>query len=58
MGSLYHELKRRNIFRVVAVYLMTGWLIVQVADIILPASNFQFWINQAIVALLMLSLTR
>jgi hypothetical protein len=33
--SLYNELKRRNIFRVAAAYVVIGWLILQVAEIVL-----------------------
>jgi hypothetical protein len=56
MGSLYHQLKRRNVFRVVAVYLVVCWLIVQVADIILPTFNLSLLITQAIVVVLILGL--
>ena len=36
--SLYHELKRRNVFRVATAYIVTSWLLLQVADVIL--NNF------------------
>lgn len=36
-GGLIAELKRRNVFRVGAFYLVTAWLVLQVASIVLPA---------------------
>ena len=56
MVSLYHELKRRKVFRVAAVYLVVAWLFVQVADIILPTFNTPVWINQTLVIVLFLGL--
>ena len=38
--SLYHELKRRNVFRVAAAYLVVAWLIIQVAETIFPLFGF------------------
>jgi TolB-like protein/Tfp pilus assembly protein PilF len=34
--SLYHELKRRNVFRVAAAYLASAWLLVEVAGTLFP----------------------
>ena len=39
--SLYQELKRRNVHRVVLAYIAGGWLIVQVAETLLPAFGFE-----------------
>jgi len=38
--SLLKELKRRNVFRAGAAYLVAAWLIVQVAETILPSFGF------------------
>ena len=38
--SLFEELKRRNVFRVGASYLVFSWLIVQLVETILPAFGF------------------
>lgn len=38
--SLFSELKRRNVFRVATAYLVASWLIIQVAETILPAYGF------------------
>jgi TolB-like protein/Flp pilus assembly protein TadD len=38
--SLIKELKRRNVFRVAAAYVVTAWLVIQVVETILPAFGF------------------
>jgi TolB-like protein len=38
--SLYQELKRRNVFRVAAAYVVTSWLVIQVVETIFPAFGF------------------
>jgi TolB-like protein len=38
--SLYAELKRRNVLRVGAAYVVTAWLIIQVVETIFPAFGF------------------
>jgi hypothetical protein len=38
--SLYNELKRRNVFRVGAAYVVSAWLLIQVAETILPLFGF------------------
>ncbi len=38
--SFYEELKRRNVFRVGAAYLVFAWLVVQLVETILPAFGF------------------
>ena len=38
--KLLAELKRRNVFRVAAAYLVSSWLIVQVVETIFPAFGF------------------
>jgi hypothetical protein len=37
---LYHELKRRNVFRVGAAYIVSAWLLVQVVETIFPLFGF------------------
>jgi len=55
--SLYSELKRRNVFRVAAAYIVVGWLILQVADIIFDFIHAPDWAGKAVVALLVLGFT-
>ena len=38
--SFYHELKRRNVFRVAIAYLAGSWLLVEVAETIFPLFGF------------------
>ena len=38
--SLFSELKRRNVFRVGAAYIVVAWLIIQVAETIFPLFGF------------------
>ncbi len=38
--SLYQELKRRNVFRVGAAYVVTAWLLIQVVETIFPLFGF------------------
>lgn len=52
--SLFSELRRRNVFRVGIAYLIGGWLIVQVADIVLENIGAPAWVMQVILLLLVL----
>ncbi|MFT5769655.1 MAG: hypothetical protein ACI9H8_001635 [Lysobacterales bacterium] len=37
--SLFNELKRRNVFRIGAAYIVVAWLVIQVGDV--AAENFE-----------------
>ena len=50
MGFL-NELKRRNVPRVAAVYIVTAWLIVQVADTVLPSFGLEHVTRYVIITL-------
>src|SRR4029079_9625422 len=41
--SLIDELKRRNVFKVAAAYLVVGWLLIQVASTVAPQLNLPEW---------------
>ncbi len=47
--SLVSELKRRNVFRVVAAYLVVGWLLTEVFTTILPTLGAPDWVAQAVI---------
>jgi len=47
--SLFAELKRRNVFRVGVAYIVVGWLIMQVAEILVPALRLPEWVLTATV---------
>ena len=38
--SIFNELKRRNVFRVGAAYIVSSWLLIQVAETIFPLFGF------------------
>ncbi|MEJ2127869.1 MAG: hypothetical protein P8X81_03390, partial [Woeseiaceae bacterium] len=40
MTTLIRELKRRNVFRVGAAYVVTAWLLIQVAETLFPLFGF------------------
>ncbi len=52
--SFLEELKRRNVIRVAALYIVASWLILQVADILLDAFEVPSWGMRLLVAILML----
>jgi TolB-like protein/Flp pilus assembly protein TadD len=41
--SLYHELKRRNVFRVAIAYLALAWLVTEVSGTLFPAFGIPDW---------------
>lgn len=41
--KLFEELKRRNVFRVGAAYLLLAWVLIQVTDTVGPALNLPEW---------------
>jgi TolB-like protein/Tfp pilus assembly protein PilF len=49
---LIAELKRRNVFRVGAAYVICAWVIAQVADLVLDNIEAPDWVMQAIMLLL------
>lgn len=52
MSNLFTELKRRNVFKVTAAYVVTGWLIVQVVDAAFPILLVPDWVSRVVVLLL------
>lgn len=46
--SLIAELRRRNVFRVAAAYVVVGWLITEVLTAILPELGAPDWISRAV----------
>lgn len=46
--SLLSELKRRRVFRTIVTYVVVGWVLVQVADVLLPAFGGPSWGVRAI----------
>jgi TolB-like protein/Tfp pilus assembly protein PilF len=52
--ALLGEMRRRNIFKVSLAYAIVSWLIVQIADVILPTFNAPQWVMQILVLVLIL----
>ncbi|MGD8385183.1 MAG: hypothetical protein PVF89_07235, partial [Lysobacterales bacterium] len=52
--SFIQELKRRNVFKVAAAYLIVAWLIMQAGDTLAPALHLPDWINSALAFFLVL----
>jgi TolB-like protein/Tfp pilus assembly protein PilF len=52
--SLFNELKRRNVFKVAAAYIIIGWLTMQAGDTLAPALLLPEWINSALAFFLIL----
>ena len=50
--SFFTELRRRNVLRVAFVYLVAAWLILQVADLIVPILGVPEWSSKLIFLLL------
>ena len=54
--NVWSELKRRNVFRVGAAYLVSAWLLIEIADILFPALGFPKFALQLLIVLLALGL--
>ena len=54
--GLFAELKRRNVIRVAGVYIVVGWILVQVATALEESLGLPSWFDGTIVALLLIGL--
>lgn len=52
--NFFAELKRRNVIRMAGLYLVGAWLIVQIAETVLPIFKTPDWVLQTLVLLLAL----
>jgi len=52
--SLFSELRRRNVFRIAAAYIVVGWLITEIATTLLPVFGAPDWVAQVVVIVLAL----
>jgi TolB-like protein len=52
VSNFFAELKRRNVFRMAGLYLVGAWLVVQVAETLLPAFDVPGWVLRAIILVL------
>jgi TolB-like protein/Flp pilus assembly protein TadD len=51
-SSLFQEMKRRHVYRVAVAYVVTSWLLVQLASILLPTFGAPAWVLKVVVGLL------
>jgi len=54
MSNLFTELKRRNVFKAAIAYIIAGWLIMQVVDVMFPALKLPEWTTTFVAALVLL----
>ncbi len=54
MREFIREVQRRNVFRVALVYIIAGWLTMQVVDVMFPALHLPEWLTTAVAALLLI----
>jgi TolB-like protein/tetratricopeptide (TPR) repeat protein len=54
MTEFLSELRRRNVIRMAGLYLVGAWLVVQVAETVLPAFDVPGWVLRAIIIVLAL----
>jgi TolB-like protein/Flp pilus assembly protein TadD len=52
--SLFNELRRRNVFRVAVGYIVSSWLLIQVADLVLDNIGSPDWVIQTLMLLIAL----
>ena len=52
--TFFSELRRRNVIRMAGLYVVGAWLVVQVAETLLPIFHTPEWVLQALVVLLAL----
>ena len=54
--SFFKELKRRNVFRVTAAYVVIGWLLLQIGDVVFEALELDASANRMLMAFVLLGL--
>jgi tetratricopeptide (TPR) repeat protein len=55
-GKFFSELKRRNVIKAVVAYLAVAWVILQLADTILPLYNAPAYVQKGLLFLLLIGL--
>jgi len=52
--SFFDELKRRNVFKVAAAYIIVSWLLLQISDTLVPALRLPEWFLSGVAFLLII----
>ena len=50
--SFFQELNRRNVYRVALAYAVISWLVLQVADVVVPILALQPWVGKLVFLML------
>ncbi len=54
MSSVWGELRRRNVVKVAVAYAIVGWLLVEVASVVLPTFEGPDWIMKVVTFLVII----
>ena len=54
MAGLFEELKRRNVFKVSAAYVVASWVLLQFVDLIVPILELPEWTSRLVLVLLVI----
>jgi len=54
MAAFLSEIKRRNVFKVAAAYLLVAWVLIQIADILAPQLNLPGWVPRFVTFIFLL----
>ena len=54
MGNLFSELKRRNVVRVGIAYIVLGWVVLQVGDVLFDMFETPDWVGKTLAGVLLL----
>jgi TolB-like protein len=54
MGQFFNELKRRNVVRVGFAYVVVGWLVFQVGEVLFPTFGAPEWVFKSLILLIAL----
>lgn len=52
--SFFQELKRRNVIRVAAAYIVATWLLLQIVDVLVPMLTLPDWVGRLVFLLLVI----
>jgi TolB-like protein len=53
--NLFAELRRRNVYKVAAAYVLVGWLLIQVASATFPFLQIPIWATRLVIGLVILA---
>jgi len=54
VSSFFQELKRRNVVRIGLAYIVTAWILAQVADLALEAFAAPAWVMKTVLLLMLI----